>query len=117
MNDTPAAGQAGAVLVRRLVERHGLDETTAAAAVTDTRAGTANPYSELVATEAAAVLTEGMKPLLDATAAAWQAIQPALQHLAQTIAHFAAQLEEADRLRAQDRPAWQSPYGPPSRRH
>jgi hypothetical protein len=104
------------VLVRRLVERHGIDEATAIDAVDAARAGTPDEYGPLVATEAAAVLTEGMRPLLDAFAAAWQAIQPALQHLAQSVSRFAEQLEEADRLRAQDRPAWQSPYGPPTRR-
>lgn len=117
MHDTPAAEQARAVLVRRLFERHGLDETTASQAVDDTCAGTDNPHSALVAAEAMASVTEGMKPLLDAMAAAWQAIQPALQHMAQVVARFAAQLEDADRLRAKDRPAWQSPYGPPARKN
>ncbi|MGW4695180.1 hypothetical protein ACWEO1_22690 [Kitasatospora cineracea] len=53
-----------------------------------------------------------------------QAVIPAVQAAAQQLAALHRQMQDAGLLdadgkpvRAADRPAWQSPYGPPTRRH
>lgn len=107
-------------LIRRLVDRHGLDEQAAATAVDRARAGEDTPHAALIDAEARAVIAEAMRPFIEHVTEMWRAIEPALRGLAQQFAALAEQPRRADEYvlappPARDRPAWQSPYGPPKR--
>lgn len=121
-----AAGEltADAVLTRRLVERHGLDETTAWNAVRQTRARQPNEHTDLVRAEAAAVLAEIAKPFIELADRLAEAMRPALQQIARSISRMGEQARTAQAQPQVDfvlhtehaRPAWESPYGPLMRR-
>ncbi|MBU5946768.1 hypothetical protein [Streptomyces sp. PAM3C] len=109
-------------VVRRLVDDHGLTPDTAAAAVHAVETGQPTEHQHLVTAAARAVAAE----LAQRIGQFFDAFTRALEPMARAAAAAARQLDEA--LRAvghaassrrggrRDRKAWQSPYGPPSRR-
>ncbi|MGA4896722.1 hypothetical protein ACPCAJ_01985 [Streptomyces griseoincarnatus] len=109
-------------VVRRLVDDHGLTPDTAAAAVHAVETGQPTEHQHLVTAAARAVAAE----LAQRIGQLFDAFTRALEPMARAAAAAARQLDEA--LRAvghtasnrrggrRDRKAWQSPYGPPSRR-
>lgn len=112
-------------LVRRLTDRHGLDHTDALNAVLQAERHQPGPHTELVRAEAHAIVTELLTPI-------WRRITETIEALIPAIGVAAAGLKQAaDAVtqahyalapppapgRRRDRPAWQSPYGPPTRHH
>lgn len=114
--------QLRAVLIGRLVDRYGLDQDTAEAAADDALAHIPSEYSSIVAAEAAAISSEAVAALIRQLGQLWQALQPAIRQIVQSLN---AAVEQVDRCaeyqpqpgRRRDRPAWQSPYGPPQHRN
>lgn len=110
-----------AVLAERLVDR-GLTEDEAAAAIRAAENGQPTTHLELLSAEARAAAAEAVQQTSEIMRAFARAMQPIAQAAAATL----RQLDEALRAagytpggkpgRRRDRPAWQSPYGPPPRR-
>ncbi|MDX3507439.1 hypothetical protein PV755_00630 [Streptomyces caniscabiei] len=108
------------VLTRRLVEQHGLTRFTARRAVIAVEEGRDTPHADLVRAEAAEVvrplveafqqIREQLRPAVEAWAATWRAFAEHIRRVG-----FASQDDYA-LAPPQDRPAWQSPYGPAPRR-
>lgn len=119
MSETPSEA-ARAELIRRLVDR-GLDEDVAASAVDQVRAGEPSPYRDLVAAEAVGIVAEAFRPFVEQMTQLWTAVQPALQQLAAQARALNEAMTTATACqrppRRRDRRPWQSPYGPPPRRH
>lgn len=117
----PGRAAARALLVGRLVDR-GLSSDEAAAAVRAAETGQPTEHLDLLSAEAHAVAAEAAEHIGRAIAAFARALQPVAQAAAATL----RQLDEALRAAGhrcpggksgrRDRPAWQSPYGPPPRR-
>lgn len=114
------------LLAHRLMHRHGLTPSEALNALDQVRAGTEGPHTHLVRAEARAVLEEMCGPLRDLIRRYVEAVGPALQALGATMRRVAEQLRGArqddyalapPRPKPRDRPSWQSPYGPPTRRN
>ncbi|WP_433856717.1 hypothetical protein [Streptomyces kronopolitis] len=113
---TPDTARAALLVAQRLVARHGLTAQQALAAVAQAERGESGEHTDLVRTEAHALLAE--------LAAALAPIREAFRRMAPAVkAAGAAMLQAAEQLRSspasagrRDRPAWQSPYGPPARR-
>lgn len=112
------------VLTRRLVEHHGLTRFTARRAVIAVEQGCDTPHADLVRTEAA----EALRPFVEAFHQIREQLRPTLEGWAAVWRSFAEHVRRSG-LAAQDdyalapprpspkeRPAWQSPYGPPPRR-
>ncbi|WP_031104303.1 hypothetical protein [Streptomyces sp. NRRL S-146] len=123
----PFTGRAAAhaMLVLRLVDNHGLTPPAAEAAVRAAHTGEPTEHSELVAAEARAAAAEMGQQLTQTVVHLFQAMQPALQAAAAAARKFAEALQQASKddyelapppIRPKDRPAWQSPYGPPPTR-
>jgi len=112
-------------LVQRLVDRHSLDPLEAHAAVAGAQLGiTDGPHAQLVADEARFALIEAYAAVGQRAAEVMRAIIGAFQPLAEAAVRAMQGLEtvRSDTVappprRARDRPAWQTPYGPPTRRH
>lgn len=107
------------VLVRRLIERHGLTETEARAAVLAAERGQDAEHARLAAVEASAVIAEvsaqfraAFEPMIRRVADQMRQIKEAFQHLPEAVGCG----DCGKPARRRDRPAWQSPYGPPRRR-
>ncbi|MBK3630310.1 hypothetical protein JHN59_37055 [Streptomyces sp. MBT49] len=108
------------ILTRRLVERHGLVRFTARRAVLAVEQGRDTPHAELVRTEA----HEVMRPMHGAFERMREQLRPVVEAYAGTVRALADSLRRARLIEDQhghlvkqsDRPAWLSPYGPPSRR-
>lgn len=111
------------VLVRRLVDHHGIDPADALAAVLAVERSEPHPDTELVHAEARAATVALLQPLARLVRDTFEAIRPALQAAAAALNEAAAATHEAYALaptppgRRRDRPAWQTPYGPPTRHH
>ncbi|MFF9279550.1 hypothetical protein [Streptomyces griseosporeus] len=111
--------RARAALVSRLVDR-GLEPAAAHAAVRAAENGEPTEHAQLVAAEARAAVGETVQQLGEVMRAFARALHP----IAEAAAAVMRQLDEAlrsashttGRGRHRDRPAWQSPYGPPARR-
>ncbi|MFF8485195.1 hypothetical protein [Streptomyces antibioticus] len=121
----PALAVARATLVHRLVDYQGLDPETARAAVLAAERGQHTEHTALVHAEARAVVARTTHAAAQAVAAFLRAMRPALDALAANVRAAAAALANATRhtpsshtpsSRGADRPAWQSPYGPPPKR-
>ncbi|MEU2780566.1 hypothetical protein [Streptomyces sp. NPDC007110] len=119
-----AAGRVVAreAVVRRLVDDHGLTPDTAASAVHAVETGQPTEHQHLVTAAARAVAAELAQRLGQIFAAFTRALEP----MARAAAAVMRQLDEAlcaaghrassSRRGHRDRKAWESPYGPPSRR-
>ncbi|MBP5890628.1 hypothetical protein [Streptomyces scabiei] len=111
------------VLTRRLVDQHGLTRFTARRAVLAVEEGRDTPHAELVRAEAAEVL----RPFVEMMQLLRERLRPVVQAWAKAMRAAADAVRAAQNTRPDDyvlapppapsdRPAWQSPYGPPSRR-
>ncbi|MGW2170379.1 hypothetical protein ACWC1C_07585 [Streptomyces sp. NPDC001705] len=114
---------ARALLVRRLVDNHDLREDQAAAAVHAAEHGEEHEHLELVSAEARAAVAERAQELGRVVTDFMRALRPMAEAAAATLRQFAEALRTAGfttpdnkPARRRDRPAWQSPYGPPPRR-
>ncbi|WP_329151255.1 hypothetical protein OIU91_28465 [Streptomyces sp. NBC_01456] len=137
---TTAADAARELLVRRLVDEHELDEPTARDAVDRYRCGEDGPHHELVHRAGFEVYAElsgwdvdGLRVAVRESARRYVdrlrritlAMAPVVREMQEHLAAAAAALrnvgvvgEDGTQRRPvmRDRPAWQSPYGPPARR-
>lgn len=122
----PAEARARMLLALRLVRRHGLSPDEALTALDQAHAGLDGPHTHLASAEATEVLDEMCGPLLRQMRDLAKAVAPVLQAIGATVRRLAEQLHNASheaydlappRPRPRDRPSWQSPYGPPSRRN
>ncbi|MFF9269118.1 hypothetical protein [Streptomyces rochei] len=119
----PDTGRAAAraVLVSRLVDR-GLEPAVAAAAVRAAETGQATEHLELLSAEARAAAAEAGQRVGQVVAAFVRALQPVVQAAAAVMRQLDDALRTAGHTASsgkpdcRDRPAWQSPYGPPPRR-
>lgn len=111
------------ILTRHLVEHHGLTRFTARRAVLAVEEGRETRHADLVRAEAQAV----MAPFVEAWEQVRKSLLPVAEAWAKTMRATADAVKAARNARAadfdlapppapRDRPAWQSPYGPPSRR-
>lgn len=122
---TAAAGRlfARTVLVRRLVEHHAVAPDEALAAVLAAERHEVGPHTELVHAEAAAIAAALIEPIMRSLRQAADAILPTFKAATNALAQLAAVTRDQYALaplpdrRRRDRPAWQSPYGPPVRHH
>jgi hypothetical protein len=106
------------ILTRRLVERHGLTRFTAHRAVLAVAQGRETQHADLVRAEAAEV----MRPVVEAMQQFREQVRPIAEAMAKTLraaadAIRAAQTHAQQHTTPRGRPAWQSPYGPPRKRH
>ncbi|MET8818495.1 hypothetical protein [Streptomyces rochei] len=119
----PDSGRAAAraVLVSRLVDR-GLEPAEAAAAVRAAETGQPTEHLELLSAEARAAAAEAGQRVGQLLVAFVRALQPVVQAAAAVLRQLDEALRTAGhtassgKLDRRDRPAWQSPYGPPPRR-
>jgi hypothetical protein len=110
--------EAREVLIRRLVDHHGLIRMTARSAVLAVERGQPSRYEHLVRTEANAVIADvsirirvSLQPFAEAMAQAFRRIAEAINAMRQDQYELAPPPP-----RRRERPAWQSPYGPPRSR-
>ena len=110
--------EAREVLIRRLVDHHGLTRMTARHAVFAVERGHSSRYEHLVRTEANAVIADvsariraSLQPFAEAMAEAFRRVAEAVNAMRQDQYELAP-----PPARRSDRPAWQSPYGPPRSR-
>lgn len=105
------------VLTRRLVERHGVEPERARHAVIAAEQGRTSEHAALVQAEVRAVMTESMQQLREAFRPMAETMIETLKQLAQAFERLHAGAEPVPAPgRRHDRPAWQSPYGPASKR-
>jgi hypothetical protein len=117
---TPEQAQARAalLLILRLFRHHDLSPAEAASAVHQRRAGQTGPHTHLVTQEAHAMIREAAAPLR----AIVQALRPLVRMAADVMAEFTRAAQQvvagihAGTGARRTRPAWMSPYGPPTRR-
>ncbi|MGW0837505.1 hypothetical protein [Streptomyces prunicolor] len=107
------------ILIRRLVEQHGLTRLTARHAVLAVERGGDSERANLVRAEAQAVAAEmgqririAFQPMAQAAIAALKQISESLKQLQQA----GICDDHGKPVPRRDRPAWQSPYGPVRRR-
>lgn len=108
MTPEQASDHAALLLTSRLVHYHGLTIEEAATAVVQRRRRQHGPHTDLVTTEAHAVLTEAAAPIRTAL----EAIRPAVKAAATAMADLTRTCRKAIPAR-HDRPACTSPQGPP----
>ncbi|WP_284576703.1 hypothetical protein [Streptomyces sp. 2P-4] len=116
MTPDQAHARAALILIRRLVQNHGLTVEEAVTAVAQRRRGETGPHTQLVAREATAVVREAAAPIR----AALEALRPAFAAATAAMAELARALRAAIPSQPaasthRDRPAWATPYGPPPR--
>jgi len=113
-------------LARRLTERHGLTPEQARTAVLEAEQGRDTEHARLAALEARAALEEihahfraGFQAFAERVTQQFRQVADQFARMKEALAH----LPEAEGCndcgkppRPRDRPAWQSPYGPPQRR-
>lgn len=109
------------ILIGRLVDRYGLDQNTAEVAADQALANIPTEYSAIVAAEAAAISGEALSALMGQLGQFWQALQPVISQFVRNFNSMAEQVDHCAKYlqgptRPGDRPAWQSPYGPPQHR-
>ncbi|WP_327385046.1 hypothetical protein [Streptomyces sp. NBC_01207] len=114
---TPEQGRATAALmmISRLIRHQGLTGEEAATAVAQRIRGEEGPHTHLVTVEAAAMLAEMTAPIRAFMEALRPAVMAATETMAAILGRLAANTATAAG-RCLDRPAWASPYGPPTRR-
>lgn len=108
------------VLTRRLVERHGLTRFTARRAVLAVEQGRDTRHADLVRAEAQAF----MAPWTEAMQQLYQRLRPIAEAWTKAMRAAADAVRAAQNPRGDDyalapsadRPAWQSPYGPPTKK-
>jgi len=107
------------VIVQRLIDRRDLTPEEARSAILAAERGQTGPHAELAAVEAQAALDEiaasfraAFRPMLERAAAQFVQIKEALQRLPDPVGCEV----HGKPARRRDRPAWQTPYGPPRRR-
>ena len=103
------------IIIQRLIDRHGLDADEAHAAVFAAERGQGGDHARLAAVEAQAALNEvaaqiraAVQPMLQRVTDQFRQIKEAFQQLPEAVDYKPAP--------RRDRPAWQTPYGPPRRR-
>ena len=128
MRSSPAAARPEAprigngpreILIRRLVEHHGLTRMTARHAVLAVEHGRTSGHAALVHAEARAVMDETMQQLREAFRPMAERMAEAFKQLAEAFEHLRANASPNPipaSGRRHDRPAWQSPYGPALRK-
>jgi hypothetical protein len=108
------------ILTRRLVERHGLTRFTARRVVIAVERGHDTPHADLVRAEAHEVMRpvcEAFSRLREQLRSVFEANSGMLRALADSLRRSGlAENQDGRRTRRPDRPAWQTPYGPPRRR-
>lgn len=122
------------LLIRRLVDNHGLARMTARHAVLAVEQGRTTVHAELVQAEARAAMNEAMQRIQIAMRPAIEAAAAALQRMAEAVKQVTQGLQSSEWVdtngdpvepparprpplpRRDGRPAWQSPYGPARRR-
>ena len=116
----PAPRRTRNLLIQRLIDRHNLAADYATAAVLAIERGlTDGPHAELAAAEARAVMNEMVERLRIAIQPMAEGAVAALKQLSESLARLRESTSTDDcskPTRPRDRPAWQSPYGPPRRR-
>ncbi|MCW7941640.1 hypothetical protein AAW14_06235 [Streptomyces hygroscopicus] len=101
------------ILVRRLVERHGLEPEDARHAVIAAEQDHTSEHAALVQAEARAVMDETMQRIRDAFRPMAESMAETFKQLAQAFERMRASAAPVPAPgRRTDRPAWQSPYGP-----
>lgn len=118
MRSRPAPEHPGrSILVKRLVERHGLAPEQARRAVAAAELGRDDEHAALVQGEAQAVMNETMQAFREALRPMAEAAGTALKQIAEALKALpdGSLRPHSPRCRT-DRPAWQSPYGPARRR-
>ena len=105
-------------LVQRLVDRRGLTPDQAREAVGAAERGQDGPYTDLVGQEAQVIADEvcnqlraAFRPVIERVAEQVKQVAEAFQQLRESAA-----CEHQAPVPRRDRPVWQSPYGPPTRR-
>jgi len=118
MRSRPAAEPVGrGILVRRLVERHGLDHDDARTAVIAHEQGRTTEHTSLVQAEARAVIDETMHRLRAAFRPMAETMNATLKQIAESLKTLrACNVHPHTPARHYGRPAWQSPYGPARRK-
>ncbi|MFJ2206000.1 hypothetical protein [Streptomyces microflavus] len=113
MTPEQASARAALLLVRRLIHHHGLTYEDAVTAVTQRRRGEDGPHTHLVLAEATAVVREAIDPIRTLM----EALRPAAESAARALAALAATIRTTPPTTQAwpDRPAWATPYGPPTR--
>lgn len=122
------------LLIRRLVDNHGLTRMTARHAVLAVEQGRPTAHAELVQAEARAAMNEAMQRIQITMRPAIEAAAAALQRMAEAVKQVTQGLQSSEWVdtngdpveplerprpplpRRDGRPAWQTPYGP-ARRH
>ncbi|WP_328632036.1 hypothetical protein [Streptomyces sp. NBC_00356] len=122
------------LLIRRLVDNHGLTRMSARHAVLAVEQGRTTVHAELVQTEARAAMDEAMQRIRVAMQPAIEAAAAALQRMAEAVKQVAQSVQGGEWVdtngdpvepperprpalpRRDGRPAWQTPYGPARRR-
>lgn len=118
MTPEQAQARAALLLILRLVRHHDLSPAEAATAVHQRRAGQTGPHTHLVTQEADAMIREAAAPLRTII----HTLRPLVRMAADVMAEFTraaqqlvASIHTGTAVR-RPRPAWMSPYGPPTRR-
>lgn len=114
-----------AVLVQRMTDRHGLSQAAALDAVVRAEQHLGGPHTDTVRAEARAVLAEAVVSMHQQITEAFEGLAAAVRTAAEglwtaltaTREQFALAPPPPASGRRPDRPPWQSPYGPPTRRH
>lgn len=117
---TAEQAQACVILARRLVDRHHLTAEQAVTAAVQAALHEDGPHADLARQEAAAILAEigkAMAPFVDAFRRMAGAAAKAAQGMRLPIKPPAGHQVHPALPAVRERPAWQSPYGPPQRRH
>ena len=119
MRSRPAAEPVGrGILVRRLVDNHGLNDAEARAAGSAHELGRTPEHTDLVRAEARAVITETMQRLRAAFRPMAETMNATLKQIAESLKTLrTCDVHPQAPARRYDRPAWQSPYGPARRKH
>lgn len=124
---TPAVGGNRAagreLLVRRLVENHDLTRTTARRAIIAAEARRTTSHTPLVHAEARTAADEAMRsvraafrPMVETMAETMKELKAAFERMRAAVPAATCPCPDSRSGRRTDRPAWQSPYGPATRR-
>ncbi|MBA0053480.1 hypothetical protein E0L36_22150 [Streptomyces sp. AJS327] len=115
----PDTARAALLLAHRLVQRNGLTLQQALTAVGQVLRSESGPYTELVRAECRAALGEmaaAFRPLVEAMARQLAQAVAAAGPILRQFAEYLRSARPGPAAARRDRPAWQSPYGPPGSR-
>jgi hypothetical protein len=101
-------------IIARLVERHGLTQDQAALAVDNASQGIHDDHTALITSAVLGMASEQWAQLIQAMQPIFQTIVQALDTAMKQTARYA---EIINPPAVADRPAWQSPHGPPQKGH